>query len=249
VELSQPDGTPIKKWEEWTRPKRSYHWKPGRSAMELARAWFKHDRINIPKEVIGILSSHDRLKGFNFSKGIPEFVTPLPERGEGRNHDLYINGTTSNESFTLCIEAKADEPFGNQSVAEYYLSAIRKRQHGVKTKAPDRINTLLSFVGENNFDTKKSAWSGVRYQLLTAICGTAIQATKDSSTLGILVIHEFQTDNTTKDNLKRNAHDFEFFMRVFLNAPEFTIKPGNLVGPIKVDGIDCLIGKISSIVQ
>ena len=121
--LLRPDGAPINKWEEWTRPKRDYQWKAGRSAMELARSWFKDGNICAPKEWIELLSSHKRLSGFDFTKGVPELVTILPERGEGRNHDLSIQGKTSNENFTLCIEAKEGEPFGSQFVVEYYVSA------------------------------------------------------------------------------------------------------------------------------
>ena len=88
MQLIKPDGTPITKWEEWTRPKRSYHWKPGRSAMELARAWFRDNCLSPPKEMIKLLSRHSRLTQLDFIIGIPELVTPLPEKGEGRNHDL-----------------------------------------------------------------------------------------------------------------------------------------------------------------
>lgn len=30
----------INSMDDWTRPKKLEHWKAGRSAMELARAWF-----------------------------------------------------------------------------------------------------------------------------------------------------------------------------------------------------------------
>ena len=40
LSLEGHDGQPIADWHSWTRPKAEYHWRAGRSAMELARAWF-----------------------------------------------------------------------------------------------------------------------------------------------------------------------------------------------------------------
>lgn len=55
--LTRPDGTPITTWEEWTRPKMAYHWKEGRSAMELSKSWFKNDALSPPQELSSLLHS------------------------------------------------------------------------------------------------------------------------------------------------------------------------------------------------
>jgi hypothetical protein len=78
-EITTPDGTPIKSWEEWSRPKRDYQWKEGRSAMELAKAWFSHEGPTVPPEVESILLTHPRLEGLELIRAIPELVTPLPK--------------------------------------------------------------------------------------------------------------------------------------------------------------------------
>jgi hypothetical protein len=36
----------------------------------------------------------------------PECVTALPERGEGRNHDLVMVGKSKKAQVTVCVEAK-----------------------------------------------------------------------------------------------------------------------------------------------
>lgn len=235
--LSRPDGTPITSWEMWTRPKKDYHWEPERSAMELAKAWFRQSEISPPEELVQLLHSSERLAGLQFLRGIPEHVTSLPERGEGRNHDLWLLGQTNQEQITICIEAKADEPFGKETVAEYKLSANKRRESGESTRVPERITQLLSLVPIGD-----SRWDNVRYQLLTAICGTAIQARRDGSTLAVFVVHEFHTRKTTPDNILANTRDFNAFMPVITGSHEPVIS-GTLYGPVTVGGVDCLIGK------
>jgi len=85
----------------------------------------------------------------------------------------------------------------------------------------------------------------VRYQLLTAICGTAIQSRRDGSALAVFVVHEFQTHKTTTDNIRANAKEFNAFMAVITGSHEPVIT-GLLYGPVTIDGMDCLIGKVVS---
>ena len=143
LELTRPDGKLIESLEDWTRPKRDYHWKKGRSAMELAKSWFREERLSPPSEFIALLLSEPRLQELKLLRGTPELVTALPERGEGRNHDLALVGQTPQESVTICVEAKADEPFGSETVRQYWERAMRRRNLGNSTRAPERIQALL----------------------------------------------------------------------------------------------------------
>ena len=233
--LSQPNGTSITNWEMWTRPKKDYQWEPERSAMELAKAWFRQSCVSPPKEFVQLLYSSARLKGLQLLRGIPEHVTSLPERGEGRNHDLWLLGRTDQEQITICIEAKADEPFGNETVVEYRLSAKKRRESGQSTRVPERIAQLLALVPARGYQ-----WDNIRYQLLTAICGTAIQAKRDGSALAVFVVHEFHTRKTTPDKILANKNDFDFFVNVITGSYQ-PVAQGTLYGPVIVGGVDCLI--------
>ena len=237
IKLYRPDGGLITNWESWTRPKKDYQWAPGRSAMELAKAWFSESKISIPRELEELFNSLARLKGFQLLRGIPEKVTSLPERGEGRNHDIVLQGKTSEEFFTVCIEAKADEPFGNKTVGSYRAAAIKSRESDIPTRVPERIEKLLSFV-----PGAQSKWDNIRYQLLTALCGTALQAKSDNSNFAIFVVHEFHTENTIVEKIDSNSRDFEAFLNTIGITQEN--KFGTLFGPINVAGIDCYVGKI-----
>ena len=81
MDLKKPNGEPINSWEHWTRPKRDYQWKKGRSAMELARVWFRGGQLAVPKEFEALLADSPRLEYLTLETGIPELVTTLPERG------------------------------------------------------------------------------------------------------------------------------------------------------------------------
>ncbi len=238
--LLRPDGTPITNWEMWTRPKRNYHWKEGRSAMELAKAWFRHSELSPPKELLQLLHSSDRLTDLQLLRGNPEHKTSLPERGESRNHDLWLLGRTKREQVTICIEAKADEPFDNNTVSQELLSAKTRKESGVSTRVLERIDKLL-----NLFPSKDNRWDDVKYQLLTAICGTAIQAKQDDSSLGVFIVHEFRTSLTKPSKIAKNEKDFNAFIEVITGSHE-PIITGRLYGSVVIGGVECLLGKVVS---
>lgn len=68
------------------------------------------------------------------------------------------------------------------------------------------------------------------------------QFSQFSFNLAIFVVHEFYTNKTTKENIQKNAEDFNAFMSV-IGASQGPVTDGMLYGPITVEDIDCLIGK------
>jgi hypothetical protein len=244
IKLKTPQGSPITHYQEWTRPKKDYQWKAGRSAMELARSWFRNDILSPPGELLSLLHSSTRLKDLQFIIGIPEQVTPLPERGEGRNHDLALIGNTPKEQITLTVEAKADEPFGSDSILEYYTKAIKRRDKGTFTRVPERIEQLLSMVDPSKVPIADSKWKDVRYQLLTALCGTILQAQTDGSSLAVLIVHELKTELTETHKHAQNHSDLETFLGVLSDGKNLGIEAGKMYEGFNVDGMDFMIGKI-----
>jgi hypothetical protein len=237
--LESPEGAPITRWQDWTRPKKDYQWVSGRSAMELAKAWFCHGKLSIPREMSNLFQTEKRLNGLELSEGKPEYVTKLPEGTEsrGRNHDLWLIGNTINDKVTICVEAKADEPFGDETVGSYRMKALKRRESGKSTRVPERIDKLLKLV-----PGKSEKWQGIRYQLLTALTGTAIQAKIDKSDFAVFVVHEFRTWKTSPENHERNAHDFKTFLDI-IGIDGESNHSEMLSGPVKVRGIDCYVGK------
>jgi hypothetical protein len=190
--------------------------------------------------LVALLKSEKRFADLRFLRGVPELVTPLPVNGEGRNHDLWLLGRTHRESVTICIEAKADEPFGNRTVSGHRAWAIRRRNsrnRRIPSRVPERIDALLAIIGH-----PFSKWADIRYQLLTGLCGTVLQAQADLSGCGAFVVHEFHTCKTTPKKLHRNNQDYEAFLAVFSDRAQRPAS-GSLFGPVRIGGIDCFLGK------
>jgi hypothetical protein len=211
--------------------------------MELARAWFREGRVAVPCEFSELLSSDPRLQGLVFEQGVPERVTRLPERGEGRNHDLWLLGRTSHEQLTVCVEAKADEPFGDKSVGDYLEFALQQRKKGLTTRAPERIEALFNMVGGSSLSLFESPWASTPYQLLTSICGTSIQASMDKSGFAVFAVHVFQTADTERSKLDTNRSAFSRFVETLAGIPRAAVQSNRLYGPVTIAGVECLIGK------
>jgi hypothetical protein len=246
IPLTDSTGKPIDKWDAWSRPKSAYQWKRGRSAMELARAWFRSPKSCCPDEVTALLESHPTTRGLRFSRGQPEQVTPLPERGEGRNHDLWLTGSTTHGKLTVCVEAKADEPFGERLGKQ--ITVARKRQPN--TRVAERARALLHLLFGEDRNPEGAPWRELRYQLITAAAGTLLQARIDGSAGGVLVIHEFHSDHTRPESLSANGADLQAFVTL-LQPGATPVVPGQLIGPIQVppslllpDGMPLYIGKV-----
>lgn len=224
--LKNRAGEPIDDWRNWTPPKKSEHWKEGRSAMQLAQSWFVSETPQCPPELQSLFLTNPRTATIRLDEGHPEFVTGLPERGEGRNHDLLLTGHTGSESVVVCVEAKVDEPFG-MTIGEYWQEA-KARQ--TPTRAPERIAALLGIVFGVEAQPDQQPWAGLRYQLLTGIAGTLIQAVKEQAPLAVFVVHEFQTAAANPELLRTNARDYARFVEALFSVSP--ISDGQMYGPL-----------------
>jgi hypothetical protein len=131
VKIEGHGGEPIRNfadWKDYALPaqRRKLHWKEGRSACELGRAWTANGEPAVPRELTELLDSHEGTRGIVILSGITERETPLPFVAHGpRCHDLALFAKQDDRPATICIEAKADEPFGG-TVAKELIQA-RKR--------------------------------------------------------------------------------------------------------------------------
>jgi hypothetical protein len=76
------DGLEIHSVVDWFHlapPKKGVsQWKDGRSAKELAKAWFpSQGQPKIPNELVKLLKSHDDTKDTVINEGIPEHIVAL----------------------------------------------------------------------------------------------------------------------------------------------------------------------------
>ena len=217
IRLINAKGSYITKLDDWPKQKDMSQWVDGKSAKEFARFWTEtHSCGSVPSGYMEMLERE--FPGINFLRGQPECPTSL----------------------TVCVEAKADEPFKN-TISQYKVNARKKLESNPRSRQKERLEDLLDSVWGVRKPTESQ--SSLRYQLLHALVGTAIQALIDvgkagnaSSGTGVLLIHVFETDKTERQKLEKNQRDLERFVHALPNVtiPEAGIVPGCLYGPAKV---------------
>jgi len=234
-------GRQIRSVEDWLAeapPKQGIkQWADGRSAKELAKAWFPAaGEPRIPREFQELLDSRQEIHAVIFDRGEPERVTHFdPCGGEGRNADLVLWGRTSAGKLLASIEAKADEPFG-EIAGEY----VRKRvAANPRSRVPERFELLCR--GVLGVEPENEEAQVLRYQLFTAIAGALAEAQEYGANATLFVVHEF-VGRTDDDKLAANAQDLNRFVRVLSGGSIEEICHGKLAGPFSVPGNEHFAG-------
>ena len=180
-------------------------WKDGRSAKELAR-YIIASYPSLPSEVENILGyflSSDATLDWK-----AEYETSFSHfgygKGMGRNHDAVIY----NSDIFVGIEAKADEPFGDKTVAEELKNASDNK----KKRIEKLVKLVFGDVIENHLD--------LRYQLLTACGGVLLEAQERRCKNAMLLVLVFLKNGVDscgnkyfeEENRQRNHADWQRFL-------------------------------------
>lgn len=239
--LINTKGSYITMLDDWPEPKNMSQWEDGKSAKEFARFWTEtHSCGSVPSDYQELLERG--FPGIKLQGGRPECTTSLPPRGSRgpRVHDLHLWGSWLSGTLTVCVEAKADEPF-DDTISQYKVNAKKELESNPRSRQKERLGDMLDSVWGVRKPTE-SQYS-LRYQLLHALVGTAIQALIDvrvagtaSGGTGVLLIHVFETDKTERHRLEKNRRDLERFAHELPNVaiPETGIAHGCLYGPAEV---------------
>jgi hypothetical protein len=226
------DGRDIRSVDDWftAAPPAggARHWVDGRSAKELAKAWFPcGGEAQLPIEVRVLLDSSPQFRDANLEEAEPEArvrFDAIP--GEPRNCDLLITGSSRGKRFVMSVEAKADESFGQLVSRE--LAACAERP----SRLPERIDALARAL----FGCAADVCGELRYQLVHGAAAAISAAEQKGAYAAIVLVHEFVTDRTNDDRHAANAADLNAFVRKLSGDREKAIVPGQLVGPFNVPG-------------
>jgi hypothetical protein len=217
----------VEDWETLAKPASPSHWKDGRSAKELAKAWITGEGQAALKR---LLETREETAGLSIETVVAEAQVSFDKYPGGkRNHDLLIRGRCSRGSVVIGLEAKADESFG-QTLAEYDRHARALQEHGQPTNAPERLKDLLDEIAAIPLE-KLPTYGDLRYQLFSGIAGTLAAATADD--LAMFVVHEFATELTSPDRREANKQALAQFLCEVTGAAA----PGDdwwLLGPFQV---------------
>jgi hypothetical protein len=108
----------VDEWRDHAGPASAEHWKDGRSAKELAKAWIKGDGI---AALVRLLDTESQTAGLVIEQAVAEAQVAFDSCGK-RNHDLLIKGRVARGPIVIGLEAKADETFG-ETVEAYEAKA------------------------------------------------------------------------------------------------------------------------------
>jgi hypothetical protein len=235
MELRHKDDQHVHGLDDWPRPKAEYHWKVGRSAYELAHAWCGSGVVALPKNLAELLEQCDATKGFTPECGWPEHQIAFDTLGgEPRNADLALLGEANGRKVGITIEAKADEPFG-ETVAETISAAVERGIENPRSRGLLRVEQLSrSLFAKREGQQPKVV--DLRYQLLTAVAGTIAFADRHKADVAVLVVHEFETDQTSDTAHRKNAEDYRRFVERLSGLGQAVGNASTLSGPFQVPG-------------
>ena len=138
-------------------------------------------------------------------------------------------GAPGPHKLAISIEAKADEPFGDQLVGVYYDCG--RTVPG--SNLPARIASLSRALFNVDLDPRIRS---LRYQLLHATAGALIAARQHGADLAVFLVHEFISDRLSHAKLARNKSDWQAFLSAFVEDAEIPVYADRIVGPVRVAG-------------
>ena len=193
----------IEDWFLFAPPKGGEkHWKDGRSAKELAK-YFINANGNLPCEISEMVNKYNSpMLDYNC---FPERKTKFDMiKGEPRNHDMVM---VAKESHIICIEAKADEPFGETVELEWEKASDNKRK---------RIYGLArNLFGKDTVDDNIKP---LRYQLLTAIAGTVAEAKIQKIKTAVFLVLVLKKNGCYSDEkIMANKQDYDDLLKILEN--------------------------------
>jgi hypothetical protein len=164
------------------------HWKPGRSAYELAYSWY--DAGGIPPTVRALLDSQPLYRGAQMIDGFFERTVNLGTRGADSQTDLMVIAAIEPGLAAIAIEGKAGEPFG-PLVAEW------------NTGTAGRVQRLAGLCATLGLEPAKVG--DLRYQLFHRAAAAVYEAKRYRGRHALFVVQSFA------EHMSANFDDFARF--------------------------------------
>jgi hypothetical protein len=209
---------------QWLLASPGLQWKHGASAMALADAWEHSDPW--PQAVADALATNSDLSDLELLLALPEHQVPLPGGTASSQTDLFVLARrVDGDRVAIAVEGKADEPFGEDTVAEWRADA-----------GPGRIKRLAYLVDALRLvDDERLA--PIRYQLLHRTASAIIEARRFGAAHAVLLVHSFG----------KNAKWFDD-LAAFVALYDVTVARGSAVRACELaDGVTLHIGWVSDV--
>jgi hypothetical protein len=165
---------------QWLLASPGTHWKHGASARALADAWEHAD--GWPANVAAALASDRDLAELDLLLALPEHEVPLPGGSRASQTDLLVLARRSAGALVvIAVEGKAEEPFGDHTVAEWRAA-----------DSPGRVKRLAYLLDVLALADDEPL-AGIRYQLLHRAASAVIEARRFGAAHAAMLVHSFST--------------------------------------------------------
>lgn len=150
------------------------HWKPGRSAYELAYSWYEAG--GIPATVQAVLDTVPLYRSAQMLDGFFERKVALAAPGAQSQTDLMVLASVEGGLAVIAVEGKVTEPF-RPLVAEW------------NTGTPRRMQRLAALCSTFGLDPAKVG--DLRYQLFHRAASAVYEAQRYRSRRALFVVQSF----------------------------------------------------------
>ena len=199
---------------KWLLAKPHKHWKPGHSAMALARSWQEAD--DFPESVKRVFrrSAIALFEDIKLLLAFPEYKVDLKGGKRPSQNDIFILANGDSQLISITVEGKVSEPFGD-TVAKW-------EENGSQEKCC-RLKFLLETLalGEN------VPIDNIAYQLLHRTASAIIEARSFKAENALMLVHSFSQSN-------EHFEDYSRFLALF----DLEAKLDSLVFAKNIDGIN-----------
>jgi hypothetical protein len=196
-------------WGKYAKPASPTHWKEGRSALELARAWTSTPG-QMPHEVTSALADGP-FADLQLAHGRAELKTPFPDGSAGpRNHDLVVVATCSRGNVLLDVEGKERETFDRTLVQRWTKREAAKPRSNIRP----RILRWSSLLSGRYYDRLTADLEPLRYQLFSGLAGSIRLANIKHCTAAVFLVHQFEHAQPAPSLARmydRNQRDLDAF--------------------------------------
>ena len=191
------------------------HWKPGKSAYEVAHSWWKAK--GVPSAIVDLLGNDVTLIGMR-----PEYKVGMgPGFGRGGvvRCDVFAHVEMDGRTCALVIEAKVDDDFGEE------LIDWRKGKKGKPNSIPNRKKRLSKICQELGVDVPPDD-SLLRYQFFSRAIASLRMAERLKTDLAAVIVQSFCHQDSGHDDFL--AFCEQFGVRLAVGGISEVTVPGGL---------------------
>jgi hypothetical protein len=224
---------PITTLDDWAAAIPPKQWKEGRSARELARAWWPEGRrISEPDEFAALLDS-GRLAGLTLETAHVHHAIAVDDTTW--HADLAIAAHCQDGPLAIVVEAVADERFGDR-LGSLLVDAARQIGRDEPSPMVERVQRLAAMALPQWTDGLPHL-DELRHDLLMGVAATMAFAQSIKATRAIYVVHELvHLDRTKESDRRKNREELDLFVRRLTEGADERLTRGKLTAPMSVPG-------------